>query len=877
MALPYELKEQSQAQRDALEARANKKIDAVASGHIYPIPQTGNTPANEPAPTKDGIYRVKTIGATYTNFGNIVVPNTTGFIYDIQVSGIDTTPVYTLVSTDVNITTSNTPTEGGTTPFSDGGAFTEFAKKVDKTVVDPIKEKTDNLDTTNDGILYITDNNGKIIAKINSDGINTTKYNLCDTSGNVIGTFDSSLLNTIGEKVDSSDYNEAIGIEPQDWRDALGVGSNNGIASLDNTGKVPSSQLPDLGSSEVDAINEKIANITKTDDNFGIIDASGNVVFLIDNSGVKSKEYHICDVNGNITGTINKSLYDQIVAKLAEANGGSENIIDDDTYKNALVAIDANGKVGLKYDADGFDVGKLSEHFKSLLPEVAGGEVNVENIIDNDTYKNALIVIDALGKIGLKYDSNGFDVAKLSDHFKSLLPNTGGSIELESNFEGDYMMHIVYGQSLAVGGSTISAENVYTAKMFTNGLSVGHSYTNVAEANDEAIQEARFGGITDMSASGGFNNSRMVTKIINELITSENNKELESFNYNQFGLTAGESGAPWYKLTKWNEPRTGQFVDVQPNAMPVALAFGTNGEGKNYLNLVQAIYFANKFAKSQGKKLIVGTLSYIQGEASNDKENTVTQYKAKLNSLFDDISADVTTITGQSKPIQFLTYQNASFALYNEPTRPEWGGAPVYTEGVPLAHLEVAQEREDTHLGTPFYPYSRTVATTGDLIHLNNQGYAIISFLLGIKAKRVVNDEDPLPTFYPITNKIEFWQSGSDWFVYIPFDVPVKPLVFDVEGISGVNMRGHGLQTNYGFEILNNSDADIITNVRLSNDNAIVLTTNENPVGLDLTYALTGAMGGGNLRDSQGDKITAQFNTITYRCDNWCPFFRITL
>jgi hypothetical protein len=52
---------------------------------------------------------------------------------------------------------------------------------------------------------------------------------------------------------------------------------------------------------------------------------------------------------------------------------------------------------------------------------------------------------------------------------------------------------------------------------------------------------------------------------------------------------------------------------------------------------------------------------------------------------------------------------------------------------------------------------------------------------------------------------------------------------------------------------------------------------NGNPSGKDLTYAWTGVFGGGNLRDSQGEIITTTFNNSTYRLDNWCPFFRITL
>jgi hypothetical protein len=79
-------------------------VNAVTSGIKYAIPQSGNTPTTEPTPTVNGIYRVKTINAIYANFGPTTVPNDAGFIYDIQVSGLPGTPVYTLLSTDVNVT-----------------------------------------------------------------------------------------------------------------------------------------------------------------------------------------------------------------------------------------------------------------------------------------------------------------------------------------------------------------------------------------------------------------------------------------------------------------------------------------------------------------------------------------------------------------------------------------------------------------------------------------------------------------------------------------------------------------------------------------------------------------------------------------------------
>lgn len=104
----------NQAQLEAAiteaDLRTETKINSVVSGYIYPIPQQGNTPANEPAPTKDGIYTVTVLDATYTNFGGIVVPNTTGIEYKIQVSDIEGTPVYTLLQNDVAANFSNTPT-----------------------------------------------------------------------------------------------------------------------------------------------------------------------------------------------------------------------------------------------------------------------------------------------------------------------------------------------------------------------------------------------------------------------------------------------------------------------------------------------------------------------------------------------------------------------------------------------------------------------------------------------------------------------------------------------------------------------------------------------------------------------------------------------
>lgn len=444
------------------------------------------------------------------------------------------------------------------------------------------------------------------------------------------------------------------------------------------------------------------------------------------------------------------------------------------------------------------------------------------------------------------------------------------------NFLADIQLNIIYGQSLSIGGSTISAEDFYTTLSFETGsLVFADTNQTFEEVNNEVLQESRFISLVPMSSEGNGLNARMINKKWNELLRDENGKGLENFNFNLMGFVAGVNGGQWYQLAKWSENRSIQFVNVEANTMPTAIKFGANQEGKNYLSLMQGVYFANKFAKAEGKTFNVPTLSWVQGEASSDKYNTIDRYYKKLEAIFEDINQDVKTITGQANDVQFIIYQNSSFAIYQTPTSPQYE-ADAYTEGVPLACLQIARDKENVHFGTPLYPFS-PAQSEYDKIHLRNTGYALMSSLFGIQGKRAVTDGKPNVTFYPKENEISTFSNGTQWFTRIPFDVPVKPLVLDIEGVSGENMRGHGSQPNYGFSIINNAGEEIITNVTLSGSDAITITTSENPEGLDLTYALTGVFGGGNLRDNQGDTIKTTFNKISYRCDNWCPFFRIKL
>ena len=97
------------------------------------------------------------------------------------------------------------------------------------------------------------------------------------------------------------------------------------------------------------------------------------------------------------------------------------------TNENGFFIIDSSNCVSLKYDSDGFDVAKLSKHFIELIKAsgLGGGNSGGDSGLIYITNENGFFVIDSSNYICLKYDSDGFDVAKLSKHFIELAKASG--------------------------------------------------------------------------------------------------------------------------------------------------------------------------------------------------------------------------------------------------------------------------------------------------------------------------------------------------------------------------------------------------------------------------------------------------------------------
>lgn len=116
-----------------------------------------------------------------------------------------------------------------------------------------------------------------------------------------------------------------------------------------------------------------------------------------------------------------KTLINSEVIKTVVVKAGSGLV---ETKEEGLAMCDSEGNVGMKYDTNGLDAAKLSTHFRSLLGNIGGSSSLVE------TNDEGFAVCDNEGNIGMKYDTEGLDTAKVSTHFLSLLGNIGGSSSL---------------------------------------------------------------------------------------------------------------------------------------------------------------------------------------------------------------------------------------------------------------------------------------------------------------------------------------------------------------------------------------------------------------------------------------------------------------
>jgi len=564
-----------------------------------------------------------------------------------------------------------------------------------------------------------------------------------------------------------------------------------------NTSKIIDSAITSDKLADDSVTDEKISASTNykqkfdfsEDEKLEIADSDGNVAFEINNTEVLYFEKFT-----------QAKLIELLSALFYQYQGESFEIADDE------------GNVTFKVDSTGLNYfGKMTEsNVLALIYRYFGilSEITDDlEICDDEGNVTARIAKTA----GLEY------YGKLTKADVTVITVPKGQ------FQADLNQIIVYGQSLSVGGSFSSQVDFYDSKTFTGGVLTNYDPDTAGAA------DAYFGSaLIDLPKNGSEGGQgKGIAKIWKELLRDENKIPIASQDTTFVVNSAGAGGLSW-----------SQCSDVN---------------GDYYRRLLESVSRGKDFAIAQGKTYNVPVLAYLQGENSADKDDSITEFYNKLDTLFTSLNTDIKAITGQTNDVQFINYQIASFPN-NSPA----------TVNVPLAQLKISLEKTNVHFGTAMYQYDYA-----DSLHVTSTSYRMVGGLMGVVAKRAVTDQTKMLPISPIIWKTQVNSAGTSWILQMKMNVPVSPLVFDTT----VDSKYTVAPTNYGFSILNGS-TEIIQSVSILRGDTLNIVCNQNPVGKTLTYAIQGVYSGGNLRDSQGNTLTISCEGVNQPLHNWCPIFQ---
>lgn len=245
---------------------------------------------------------------------------------------------------------------------------------------------------------------------------------------------------------------------------------------------------------------------------------------------------------------------------------------------------------------------------------------------------------------------------------------------------------------------------------------------------------------------------------------------------------------------------------------------------------------------TNGDSHVVDAIAWLQGEwneynngGSWDKES----YKSKLNRLIDDMQNDTLTITSQPLKPAFFTYQTGASYTNNVDSTGKQG------LHVGMAQLELANQRNDTFLFSPIYPF------TDKNGHLDSNGYRWVGNMLAKVYKQVVLDGKNWSPLQPIRT------TKTGLKIRVDFYVPVPPLRFANPYVANTAQS----YASKGFKVTDSNGNNIgITNVQAF-DTYVEITLAQDITGGYVWYASSDTGGNGNLQDS--DKTVA-FDNYEY-------------
>lgn len=260
---------------------------------------------------------------------------------------------------------------------------------------------------------------------------------------------------------------------------------------------------------------------------------------------------------------------------------------------------------------------------------------------------------------------------------------------------------------------------------------------------------------------------------------------------------------------------------------------------QRYLGVVNGVHGV---AVAESKSYGVVAINFLQGEYNYSMgDGTKAGYKALLSKLHSDMVGDALSISGQTAPPVFITYQTGG--SYS---------SDVNGLAIGMAQLELAEERENWVMATPVYPY------TDKYGHMDSNGYRWI----GKQHAKVWNRVVELGQDWKPLSPLEIVVEGKD--VLIGFHVPCPPLVFGKPYVGLV-------ATDYpkkGFEVLVNGTPVSVVSVEIVADCVVKISLAVEPesANVEVRYAgKTAYNGNGCLHDSDS---TVSDDNYEYKADS---------
>jgi hypothetical protein len=277
-----------------------------------------------------------------------------------------------------------------------------------------------------------------------------------------------------------------------------------------------------------------------------------------------------------------------------------------------------------------------------------------------------------------------------------------------------------------------------------------------------------------------------------------------------------------------------------------------------YNKFIEEINCAYKNTQEKGWDFNIPAVCWMQGE-SDIADYPETDYKTSLKQIYQDLNADIKSITHQSNDIRFICYQTNVVTKGRRFKPNHFNGIEAQT---PQAQMELIRDDSIFWASGPMYPYSYV----NESLHPDGISQKRFGYLVAESVLDLLHHEKRYIGVVPVKTEIK------DNEIRLLFNVPSPPLCFDTISVKKIS--------NYGFNVIRKDNVDIISDVNLDGD-TVIIKCKESPLGCKIRYAVNGEYWKsgwrvgprGNLRDSQGTNKHVEILEKKYALHNWCYQF----